>query len=201
VRLFFTRSATLQPGQRAEDMRKVATSPPDPDAIVRLSADPAYNALMRTTCVATRLEGGHANNALPQMARATVNCRLLPADRPDDVQRTLASVLANDRISVTPTRQPIPSPPSPLDPEVMRHVERITAEMWPGVLVIPTMGTGATDSRYLRNAGIPAYGVSGLFVEATDNRTHGRDERIGVKDLYAGREFLHRLVRALASGS
>ena len=115
------------------------------------------------------------------------------------MQQTLVRVLADDQITVTPTSQEIKSPPSSLRPDVMRAIERTTAELWPGVPVIPTMGTGATDSRFLRNAGIPAYGVSGLFVEATDNRTHGRDERIGVRDLFAGREFLFRLVRALSS--
>jgi acetylornithine deacetylase/succinyl-diaminopimelate desuccinylase-like protein len=200
VRQFFERSAALQTGRLADDMRAVARMTPDADAIARLSTDPAYNAVMRTTCVATRLEAGHANNALPQMARAVVNCRMLPGERADDVARTLVEVLANDKIGITATSQEIASPPSALNPEVMGHVERLTAEMWPGVLVIPTMGTGATDGRFLRNAGIPTYGVSGLFVDATDNRTHGRDERIGVKDLYAGREFLYRLIKALASG-
>jgi acetylornithine deacetylase/succinyl-diaminopimelate desuccinylase-like protein len=200
TRSFFERSADLQTGRLADDMRAVARTPPDADAIARLSADSAYNAVMRTTCVATRLDGGHANNALPQMARAVVNCRMLPGERAEDVGRTLVGVLANDKIVVTATSQEIASPASPLAPELMGHIERLTAEMWPGALVIPTMSTGATDGRFLRSAGIPTYGVSGLFVDATDNRTHGRDERIGVKELYGGREFLHRLVKALASG-
>jgi acetylornithine deacetylase/succinyl-diaminopimelate desuccinylase-like protein len=200
VRQFFERSAALQTGRLADDMRAVARTPPDADALARLSADPAYNSVMRTTCVATRLDAGHANNALPQMARAVVNCRMLPGERAEDVGRTLTEVVASDKITVTATSQEIASPPSSLNPEIMGHVERLTAEMWPGVLVIPTMSTGATDGRFLRNAGIPTYGVSGLFVDATDNRTHGKDERIGVKDLYGGREFLYRLVKALASG-
>jgi acetylornithine deacetylase/succinyl-diaminopimelate desuccinylase-like protein len=200
VRQFFERSAALQTGRLADDMRAVARTPPDAEAIARLSTDSAYNAVIRTTCVATRLDAGHANNALPQMARAVVNCRMLPGERAEDTQRALVEVLANDKIGIAPTSQEISSPPSPLNPEVMGHIERLTAEMWPGVLVIPTMSTGATDGRFLRNAGIPTYGVSGLFVDATDNRTHGRDERIGVKELYGGREFLHRLIKALASG-
>jgi acetylornithine deacetylase/succinyl-diaminopimelate desuccinylase-like protein len=198
-RLYFERTAALHAGPLADDMRAVARIPPDPDALARLAADPGYNALLRTTCVATRLEGGHANNALPQMARAVVNCRVLPDERPEDVQRALVRVLADDRITIKPTSEWIGSPPSPLDPDIMARVERLTAQMWPGALVIPTMSTGATDSRWLRNAGIPSYGVSGLFTEAGENRAHGKDERIGVKDLYAGREFLYRLVRELGA--
>ena len=201
TRLFFERSAALRAGALADDMRGVIRTPPDPDVVARLSADSAFNALLRTTCIATRLDGGHANNALPQLARAVVNCRILPGERGEDVQRTLVRVLADEQIKVTPTGQEIASPPSPLDPKIMAHVQRLTDAMWPGTLVIPTMSTGATDGRFLRNAGIPTYGVSGLFVDATDNRTHGRDERIGITDLYAGRDFLHSLVKALASGS
>lgn len=200
TRILFERSAALRAGAAADDMRGVAKTPPDPDALVRLSADSMFNALLRTTCVATRLEGGHANNALPQLARAVVNCRILPGERGEDVRRTIVRVLADDEIKVTATSAEIPSPASPLEPAVMGHVQRLTESMWPGTLVIPTMSTGATDGRFLRNAGIPTYGVSGLFVDATDNRTHGRDERIGVRDLYAGRDFLHSLVKALASG-
>jgi acetylornithine deacetylase/succinyl-diaminopimelate desuccinylase-like protein len=197
TRLYFERTAALQSGARADDMRAVAKDPPDADALARLAADPYHNALLRTTCVATRLEGGHAGNALPQTARAVVNCRLLPEDSPEEVQRMLAQAVGGAPVSVTMTTKAAPSPASPLDSELMGHVERITADMWPGALVIPVMGTGATDSRWLRAVGIPCYGVSGLFDQTG---AHGQDERIGVKDLYAGREFLSRLVRALASG-
>jgi len=201
TRMFLERSAGLRTSQLANDMRAVAATPSDTAAAGRLSDDTLFNAVLRTTCVATRLEGGHANNALPQMARATVNCRILPQEHADDVQQTLARVLADETITITSTSQEISSPPSSLRPELMRAVERITTAMWPGVPVIPTMSTGATDSRFLRNAGIPAYGVSGLFVESSDNRTHGRDERIGVRELFDGREFLFRLVRALSSST
>lgn len=197
TRLYFERSAALHTGQRADDMRALAQVPPDAAALTRLSADATYNAFLRTTCVATLLEGGHARNALPQMARAVVNCRILPDDSVANVQRTLVQVLASDKISVRATNEAVASPSSPLNAELFAQVERITAEMWPGALVIPTMGAGATDSRWLRNAGIPSYGVSGLFL--AESRAHGRDERIGVKDLYAGREFLHRLIKDLAS--
>ena len=198
TRAFFERSADQRP--RPDLMRAILRTPPDAEALTLLSQDSGFNALGRTTCVATRLEGGHANNALPQMARAVVNCRILPGERPEDVQRTIARVLADDQITVTPTSEFIASPPSPLEPRLMGHVERLTKAMFPGALVLPTMSTGATDGRFLRNAGIPTYGVSGLFVDASDNRTHGRDERIGIRDLYAGRDFLHALVKALASG-
>jgi len=147
--------------------------------------------------VATRLEGGHANNALPQMARAVVNCRILPDHPAEDVQRTLVQVVGGAPITITPMGEPFNGPSSPLDPDLLARVERITSDMWPGTIVIPTMGTGATDSRWLRAAGFPSYGVSGLFLG--ESRAHGRDERIGVKDLYAGRQFLLRLIKDLAT--
>ena len=155
---------------------------------------------MRTTCVPTRLEGGHANNALPQTARATVNCRVLPNETEEDVRQTLIRALANDKITVTATNRFFPSPASPLTPEIMGAVERATQEMWPGVPVVPTMSTGATDSRYLRTAGMPAYGTSGMFGDVDDVRAHGRDERMLVRSLYEGQEYLYRLVKLLSSG-
>jgi acetylornithine deacetylase/succinyl-diaminopimelate desuccinylase-like protein len=197
TRLYFERTASLHTGQVADDMRAVARPAPDPAALARLSRDTVYNALLRTTCIPTRLQGGHANNALPQLARAVVNCRILPDHPAEDVQRTLERVVGGAPITVTPLGEPFNGPPSPLDPDLLARVERITSEMWPGTLVIPTMGTGATDSRWLRAAGIPSYGVSGLFLG--ESRAHGRDERIGVVHLYAGRQFLHRLIRELAT--
>ena len=160
-----------------------------------------YNALLRTTCVATLLEGGHAVNALPQTARASVNCRILPGEPVDEVQKTLVRVLADDLISVTPIGTPVPSPPSPLNPEIMRTVERLTAEFWPGIPVIPTMLAAATDGSFLRNAGIPTYGHSGLGTDVVDVRIHGKDERILVKSFFDGHEYLYRLVKALSSDS
>ncbi len=154
---------------------------------------------MRTTCVATRLEAGHADNALPQTARALVNCRMLPGTATAQVQQTLTRVLADEKISITPVDEAKPSPPSPLRPEIMRRIEQITEELWPGVPVIPVMGTGATDSLYLRQVGIPAYGVSGIFEEIDDVRSHGRDERIAVASFFDGQEFLYRLVKALSA--
>ena len=197
TRLYFERTASLHTGQVADDMRAVARIPPDAEALARLSRDTVYNAFLRTTCVATRLEGGHANNALPQMARAVVNCRILPDHPAEDVQRTLVQVVGGAPITVTPMSEPFNGPSSPLDADLLARVERITSDMWPGTIVIPSMGTGATDSRWLRAAGIPSYGVSGLFL--AESRAHGRDERMGVKDLYAGRQFLHRLIKDLAT--
>lgn len=196
TRTFFERTAELEQGQAAADMKAVTKNPPDPDAVARLSQSPYYNALLRTTCVATRLSGGHADNALPQLARALVNCRMLPGTDPKEVEQTLVKVLGDDQIEVTPVGQAQPSDPSPLRPDVMIPVERITREMW-NVPTVPTMVTGATDGLYLRNAGIPTYGVSGLFEDIDDVRAHGRDERVGVKQFYESREFLYRVVKAM----
>ena len=199
TRTYFERSAEIEGGPIGAAMKGVTTRPPDPEAIAQLSKIPFYNALMRTTCVATMLDAGHAENALPQTATTTVNCRMLPEDSPDAVRTTLAEVLADEVISMTTTWEAQSAPASALDPEVMRSVESITEAMWPGILVIPTMSTGASDGLYLRNAGIPTYGVSGIFIDKDDDRSHGRDERIGVKQFFDGQEFLYRLVKALSS--
>jgi acetylornithine deacetylase/succinyl-diaminopimelate desuccinylase-like protein len=180
-------------------MKAVLAPTPDPAALARLSEKPFYNAQLRTTCVATLINGGHAGNALPQSARATVNCRVLPHDSIEVVHQTLVGVLADDQIAVEMLGTPRPSPPSPLTAEFMGAVERLTAEMWPGIPVIPSMSTGATDSLYLRNAGIPAYGTSGLMVDPADYRAHGLNERIPVPSLYDGQAYLYRLVKMLAS--
>jgi acetylornithine deacetylase/succinyl-diaminopimelate desuccinylase-like protein len=198
-RLYFERLAASQPGPLAADMRAVARVPPDPAAAARISEIPLYNSMLRTTCVATRLEAGHADNALPQTARAVVNCRMHPDDPPDWVQATLVEALGDPRIAVTPKGTARPSPSSPLFPEFMDAVERITGDMWPGVPVLPTLSTGATDSLYLRGAGIPMYGVSGIFGDIDDVRAHGKDERVLVQSFHEGREFLYRLVKALSS--
>ena len=199
TRIYFSRSAQFQSGQAADDMRAVARDTPDPEAAVRLSQSPTYNSTLRTTCVATRLDGGHANNALPQTARATVNCRILPDDPVEGVLKTIQQVVG-DKVTVTRMSEPVPSAPSALRPEVMGPIEKVTGEFWPGVPVVPAMSTGATDSRFMRNGGIPMYGVSGLFLDQDDNRSHGLNERIPVKSLYDGHEFLYRLVKELAGG-
>jgi len=199
TRAFFERMAALEGGATGADMKALLRTPPEPAAVARLSQSPFYNAQMRTTCVATRLEGGHADNALPQMARAVVNCRALPGTPAEEVQETLVRVLADDALAVTSLAPAKPSAPSPLTPDIMGPVEAVTRAMWPGVTVLPIMGTGATDSLYLRRAGIRAYGVSGLFGDVDDNRAHGRDERMGVRQFHEGREFLYRLVKRLTS--
>jgi acetylornithine deacetylase/succinyl-diaminopimelate desuccinylase-like protein len=155
--------------------------------------------MMRTTCVATRLAAGHADNALPQLATALVNCRLLPEDKPEQVLETLRNVVNDPRVHITAVNVPRIGPTSPLTPELMKAVEASTKSLWPGVPVIPIMSTGATDSRALRQAGIPCYGVSGFFLDEADNREHGRDERIPVDSFFNGQKFLYDLVKRLTS--
>jgi acetylornithine deacetylase/succinyl-diaminopimelate desuccinylase-like protein len=198
TRAYFARMAAVETGEAAADMKALASDIPDSGAASRLSRSAFFNSMMRTTCVATRLEGGHAENALPQMARAVVNCRVLPGEPAESVRATLVRVLDDARISVAQIGAFRPSPPSPLRPDVLQAIEQVTAEVWPGVPVVPIMGTGATDSLYLRGAGTPMYGVSGLFGDIDDVRAHGRDERIAVQSFHEGREFLYRLVKALS---
>ena len=197
---FFGRSADLVGGEMGEAMRRIVADPGDDEAAGVLSVEAGYNSRLRTTCVATLLEGGHAQNALPQLARANVNCRIFPGHDPADVQASLAELAAPFDVTIEPRGNVTPSPPSPLTDDVLGPIERITTEMWPGVRVLPVMSTGATDGLYLRNAGIPVYGVSGLFGDMDDVRAHGRDERIGVESFFEGQEFLYRLVKALSGG-
>jgi acetylornithine deacetylase/succinyl-diaminopimelate desuccinylase-like protein len=198
TRVYLERSAAMESDATAAAMRALAADPADAAAAATLAETPLYNAILRTTCVATRVEAGHANNALPQSARAVVNCRILPGQSAEKVRETLVQVLQDERINVTATEPEIASPLVPLDPTVIAAVEKVTAELFPGVPVVPSMGAGATDSKYFRRAGIPAYGVSGIFADVDDVRAHGRDERIGVKQFYEGQAFLDRLVDALA---
>jgi acetylornithine deacetylase/succinyl-diaminopimelate desuccinylase-like protein len=198
TQIFFERTAEIADGELAGAMRGVMQSPPDPAAIALLSEIPFYNSRLRTTCVATRLDAGHADNALPQRARATVNCRVLPGESIDAVQNTLETVIGNDQISFARVNEATPSPPSPLTPEMLGAIESITEEMWPGVPVIPIMSTGATDGLYLRNAGVPVYGVSGLFRDIDDNRSHGQNERILIESYFDGLEFLYQLTTTLS---
>jgi acetylornithine deacetylase/succinyl-diaminopimelate desuccinylase-like protein len=144
------------------------------------------------------LEGGHASNALPQSARATVNCRVLPGEPIEEVDKALRGALADEQISVTRLGAFVASPPSPLRPDIVQPIEKLTAEFWPGIPVIPSMSAGATDGRYLRNAGIPTYGHSGLAGDVDDVRIHGRDERVAVKSFDDGLEYLYRLVKAVS---
>ena len=200
TRGYFDKSATVESDPKvAADMRAVARSNPDLAAAARLSALlPYYNSLMRTTCVATRLLGGHANNALPQLATANVNCRILPGVSPSGIKDKIVEVLADPAIKVSFVDEARPSKPSALRPDVVGSVESLTKDMFPGVVVVPVMSTGATDGLYLRNGEIPTYGVDGNFGDIDDVRAHGRDERIGVKQYFEGLEFMYRLIKALA---
>lgn len=199
TKVYFEKNAKFESGQLKEDMLAVAAGTPSSEVIDRLSLVPLYNAMLRTTCVVTRLSAGHADNALPQSASATVNCRLLPLDNISDVEATLKQLLGNHRIEMTNLIQPMPSPASPLRPDVMTAVTTITEKMWPDVTVVPFMSTGGTDSRFMRNVGINMYGVSGIFYEPSDLRMHGLNERVPKKSLYEGREFMYQLLKKLTA--
>ena len=199
TRAYFQRAAHLQQGTTAADMEAVSRPTPDSGAVRRLSdSSPFYNAQLRTTCVATELAGGHAENALPQTASATINCRMLPGTAADSVAATLRRVVSDTAVALSVVTPAIPSPASPLTPQIMEPVERVTSRLW-NIPVIPVMETGATDGVYLRNAGIPVYGVSGVFIDVNDQRAHGRDERIGVQNFYDGAEYVYQLVKTVAS--
>ncbi len=200
TRAFFARLSQQESGQLASDMKAVSAGRPDQHAAERLAKVPLYNSSMRTTCVATMLDAGHAENALPQRARATIQCRLLPDDSPERVRATLSQVLADSMIRITLPEKPDPSPASPPSPEVLSAVERVTAALWPGVIVLPVMDPWTTDGRHLRAAGVPVYGVSGVFYDIDDVRAHGKDERILVRSFYEGLEFTYRLMKDLAGG-
>jgi len=200
TRVFFERTAMTETPEIARAMRTVAANRSDAQAEALLSDLPEYDARLRTTCVATRIEGGHADNALPQRARAVINCRLVPGDAPAAIEAALRRLVDDPGVGLRPLWDAQAAPPSPLAAEVLRPIEEITEEMWPGVPVIPTMSTGATDAFYLRRAGIPAYGVSGLFDDVDDIRAHGRDERIRDTWFYEGLEFSYRLLKRLTGG-
>jgi acetylornithine deacetylase/succinyl-diaminopimelate desuccinylase-like protein len=197
TRAFFQRLAAQATDSVARDLRSVTRDLPDPRAVERLSAVPMYNSSMRNTCVATLLEAGHAENALPQRARATVQCRLLPGDTPDQVRDTLIRVLADSSIHLTQLGDRQAAPESPLSPEVMGAVERVTRSMWPGVIVLPVMDPWSSDSRHFRLAGYPVYGISGVFYDIDDVRSHGKDERVSIQSFYEGVEFMYRLMKEL----
>lgn len=198
---YFQEMSKIETGAIKEDLAKVATG--DQQAMERVAAaSPAWNATLRTTCVATMLEGGHAINALPQLAAATVNCRVLPEDTPEYVLNTLEKVVADAQVSVKPLNTDTSkAPASPLRPDVLSAVREVTDRIWPGVPTVPIMVMGATDGRYLRAQGIPCYGVQGFFMDRDDIRFHGRDERLGVESFYEGQAFLYELVKRLSSSA
>jgi acetylornithine deacetylase/succinyl-diaminopimelate desuccinylase-like protein len=196
TRAYFSGTAASESEPAASLMLGLLADPPLQESVDAYRSQPAVNARLRTTCVATQLDAGHAENALPQRARATINCRVFPGMPVKKVKQTLAEVIQNADISITPVREALVSEASPLTDEVMQPIIDITNEMWPNATVLPTMSTGATDGLFFRNAGIPVYGVSGIFTDLEDNRKHGRDERILKQSFYEGLEFLNRLTRA-----
>ncbi|SHN36897.1 Acetylornithine deacetylase/Succinyl-diaminopimelate desuccinylase [Duganella sacchari] len=200
TRAFYERMAKVETGQVAQDMQAILQDPPDQAALDRLYAlSPSHNSTVRTTCVATKVDAGHADNALPQRARATVNCRILPGEPIAEVQATLQRVVADDKIKITRIGDGVDGPMPPMTPTLMKAVEAISNDMWPGVPVIPTMSTGGTDGRFLNNAGIWTYGISGMFHGPEGSGAHGLNEHIRVKSLYDGQEYLYRLGKRLAT--
>ena len=195
---YFAQTAKTESGPIKTDLEKTAQN--SQSAMQRVAAaSSAWNATLHTTCVPTLLMGGHAINALPQLAVATVNCRVMPEETVAEVQRTLEKVVADKQVSITPVVDFGKGPASPLHPDLINTVTNITNAMWPGVVTIPIMVMGATDGRYLRAAGIPTYGVQGFFMDRDDVRAHGKDERMGVTAYYEGQAFLYDLVKQLAT--
>jgi len=201
TRGYFERTAALESPATGADFRAVIGSERTKaeEAAKRLGESGFFNALLRTTCVATRLEGGHANNALPQTAAANVNCRMLPQDSLQNVQDTLKRVLADDRIVVSVVGEAIPAPASAINPAIVSKLQSLSAKLYGGLPIVPVMDTGASDGKYLRIAGIPTYGVPGVFEDVDDVRAHGKDERIGVKDFYDGVDFYYEFIKSLGT--
>jgi len=210
TRAYFDRMAQREEPARAAILRGVLQTPPDAQALKQVSDDPIYNALVRTTCVATRLSGGHANNALPQTARANVNCRILPGHSPEEVRQELVQVVADPTVKVryynflTEQLEDVAPnvrgyAPPPLRPDVVKPLEKIAAKMWPGAPVVPAMAVGASDSIYTNAAGLPTYMVSGSALARDDIRAHGQDERLGVKEFYNAVDFFYDYLKAVVS--
>jgi acetylornithine deacetylase/succinyl-diaminopimelate desuccinylase-like protein len=191
-------------------MKAILKTPPDDAAIARLSRDPIDNSTVHTTCVATRLNAGHANNALPQRAEANVNCRILPGHSAEEVRQQLIKVFADPAITVryvdsfgnifdTAVASRESFPPPPLRRDVFGPLEKVTEEMWPGIPVIPDMATGASDGVYTMAAGLPTYQIAGIAIDRDDIRAHGRDERLGIDSYYKGVDFYYRFLKAVVS--
>jgi acetylornithine deacetylase/succinyl-diaminopimelate desuccinylase-like protein len=197
---YFQQMAKIETGVIKDDLENVSGG--SQESMERVAAtSPAWNSTLRTTCVATMLEGGHAINALPQLAAATVNCRVLPEDSPEYVLSTLQKVVADDQVGVKQLSDFSKSAASPMRQDLLKAVSDITTHMWPGVPTVPIMVMGATDGRYLRAAGIPTYGIQGFFMDRDDIRFHGRDERLGVQSFYEGQAFLYELVKRLSTST
>ena len=197
-RAFFRLWAPMAPREVQPLMERILDDPGSPELSAKLVHHPYFNALARTTCVATGLEGGHAENALPQSARATVNCRVLPQSSVEETQNVLTAMAARNGVTVTQIAPALASPPSPLEPSILDPVEEAANDLWPGITVIPEMSTGATDGLFVRNAGIPVYGVSAIAEDPDDFRAHGQNERIRVRSYYDALEYWYRLVKVLS---
>jgi acetylornithine deacetylase/succinyl-diaminopimelate desuccinylase-like protein len=207
TRTYFKNLIAQETGETADDMRAILATPPDKAAAARLSEEPTYNANFRTTCVATRLSAGHANNALPQTAQAIVNCRIFPGHSPEEIRQQLIGILDDAKLSVkyvsdagaasdtAPERKAI-APPAPI-PEVFESLTRITDALWPGTPITPVMENGASDSIYFAQAGIPSYGYSAIALERDDIRAHGKDERLPVDSYWKSLDFFYSFVKAL----
>ena len=200
TREYFRAMSGIEKGAVRADLAKVVAG--DTSAMRRIArGSTPWNATLRTTCIATMLEGGHAKNALPQLAAATVNCRVLPEERVDNVTQSLRRIINDTAVKVVLDGTPRSAPASPMRDDVMGAVRSLTTSMWPGVPAVPMMVMGATDGMYLRAAGIPTYGVQGFFYDRDDIRFHGRDERLKVQSFYEGQAFLYELVKRLTSGT
>ena len=196
TQLFFERMSAIVSGAQGADMRAVAQNPRNSEAAARLARDPKYNSMLRTTCVATMVSAGHAPNALPQRAHANVNCRILPGHSGEETRAALEAIVSDRTVAVTLAATPDPvSPAPPLTRAILGPVEQVAARLWPGVPIVPTMATGATDGRFLTHAGIPTYGMSGMFGDPDGGGAHGLNERIRVRSLYEGRDFLYEVVK------
>lgn len=205
TRAYYERMSKIASGERAADMRAILKTPPDMAAVARLSKDPIDNSIMHTTCVATRLNAGHANNALPQMAQANVNCRIIPGHSPEEIRQELEKVVADPKISVKDmgaiggVNNRRSYAPPPLRPDVFRPLDKVVESMWPGLAVVPDMATGASDGVYTNAAGMPTYCVSGEAIDRDDIRAHGKDERIRVDAFYKAVDFYYRYLKAVTS--
>jgi acetylornithine deacetylase/succinyl-diaminopimelate desuccinylase-like protein len=198
VRGHFEKMAQIEGGEAGADLKGALAG--DAEAITRVARDPSRNSMMRTTCVATMVDAGHAPNALPQRARANVNCRILPGEPIETVRQRLVEVFADPAIKVTALGEPSPvTPPPPLSPRIMDPARKVAAQIWPGLPLVPAMATGATDGRFLNAVGIPTYGLSGMLGDPDGGGAHGLNERIRVKSLFDGREFLYRVVKLYAN--
>ncbi len=200
TRNHFARMGLIEGGETGAAMLAAAKNPDDVAATSLLARDAGRNSMMRTTCVATMVNAGHAPNALPQRAEANVNCRILPGQKIEDVRDQLVKVFADDKIAVSMVGEPSPvSPPPPLTAAITAPIDTVSKAMWPGVPLVPAMSTGATDGRFMAAAGIPTYGLSGMFGDASGNGVHGLNERILVRSLYEGRDFLYSVVKLYAT--